>query len=221
MQRSSEQNSSQSADVSDGLRFANPSYAAPLHDHDRLSQVSHSGRQVFLHSESARSSKWYPGREHRCVAGLCAAGAFVASLPYRCMGGAAPPHALPLDTAGWRYGFLDALAFDQGLVFERLQEGEWRSIGRSGRQERGIWQRRFWEHSVRSDADYAAHMDYTHFNPVRHGLVGSPADWRFSSFTIALPKVFTLPIGRKKQRSQTPENETNKCRNVVGWVGVV
>ena len=50
------------------------------------------------------------------------------------------------------------------------------------RGERGIWQRRYWEHTIRDDCDYAAHMDYVHFNPVKHGLVDSPADWPFSSF---------------------------------------
>jgi len=48
--------------------------------------------------------------------------------------------------------------------------------------ERGIWQRRYWEHMIRDDRDYAAHMDYIHFNPVKHGFVESPADWPFSTF---------------------------------------
>jgi putative transposase len=50
------------------------------------------------------------------------------------------------------------------------------------RGERGIWQRRFWEHTIRDDADDAAHMDYVHFNPVKHGLVSDVADWPYSSF---------------------------------------
>jgi putative transposase len=48
--------------------------------------------------------------------------------------------------------------------------------------ERAIWQRRFWEHAIRDDEDYAAHMDYVHFNPVKHGLATSPADWPYSTF---------------------------------------
>jgi len=48
--------------------------------------------------------------------------------------------------------------------------------------ERGIWQRRYWEHTIGDDRDFAVHMDYIHFNPVRHGLVHRPADWPFSSF---------------------------------------
>ncbi len=49
------------------------------------------------------------------------------------------------------------------------------------RGERGIWQRRYWEHTIRDHRDYAAHLDYIHFNPVKHGLVEHPADWPFSS----------------------------------------
>src|SRR5215210_4318569 len=51
------------------------------------------------------------------------------------------------------------------------------------RGERGsIWQRRYWEHTIRDDCDYAAHMDYVHFNPVKHGLAASPSEWPFSTF---------------------------------------
>ena len=50
------------------------------------------------------------------------------------------------------------------------------------RGERGIWQRRYWEHTIRDDRDLVAYMDYTHFNPVKHGLVEHPADWPYSSF---------------------------------------
>lgn len=59
---------------------------------------------------------------------------------------------------------------------------EHRSTVMESRGERGIWQRRYWEHTIRDDRDYAVHMDYVHFNPGKHGLVGSPADWPFSSF---------------------------------------
>src|SRR5439155_26225141 len=48
--------------------------------------------------------------------------------------------------------------------------------------ERGIWQRGYWEHTIRDDRDYAAHMDYIHFNPVKHGLVERSGDWSLSSF---------------------------------------
>ncbi len=41
---------------------------------------------------------------------------------------------------------------------------------------------RVWEHTIRDDQDYAAHFDYIHFNPVKHGLVADVADWPYSSF---------------------------------------
>ncbi len=50
------------------------------------------------------------------------------------------------------------------------------------RNERGIWQHQFWEHTIRDDRDYQAHMDYLHFNPVKHGLVGSVKEWKYSTF---------------------------------------
>jgi putative transposase len=59
---------------------------------------------------------------------------------------------------------------------------ERRSAVNIRRGERGIWQRRFWEHAIRDDRDYVVHFDYIHFNPVKHGLVQSVADWPFSSF---------------------------------------
>ena len=55
-----------------------------------------------------------------------------------------------------------------------------RSLGR--RREKGVWQRRFWEHLIRDEFDLRRHLDYIHFNPVKHGLVSRPADWAFSSF---------------------------------------
>ena len=48
--------------------------------------------------------------------------------------------------------------------------------------ERCIWQRRFWEHAIHDDHDYAAHVDYVHVNPLKHGLVQRVADWPHSTF---------------------------------------
>ncbi len=49
-------------------------------------------------------------------------------------------------------------------------------------RERGVWQRRYWEHMLRDENDYARHLDYIHYNPVKHGLVASTGDWPYSSF---------------------------------------
>jgi putative transposase len=46
----------------------------------------------------------------------------------------------------------------------------------------GIWQKRFWEHHIRDEADWEAHVRYCWINPVKHGLVERPEDWPWSSF---------------------------------------
>ena len=63
-----------------------------------------------------------------------------------------------------------------------LPKSENRSVSRQKRGERGIWQRRFWEHLIRDEQDYNVHMDYIHINPVKHGLVNSVQDWPYSTF---------------------------------------
>ena len=52
--------------------------------------------------------------------------------------------------------------------------------------QRGVWQDRYWEHTIRDERDYAAHIDYVHFNPVKHGLVAHVADWPYSTFRRAV-----------------------------------
>jgi putative transposase len=49
-------------------------------------------------------------------------------------------------------------------------------------RERAIWQRRFWEHTIRDDGDFGARMEYIHYNPVKHGLATCPHAWPYSSF---------------------------------------
>jgi len=56
------------------------------------------------------------------------------------------------------------------------------SATRRQRHESSVWQRRFWEHCIRDEADFAAHCDYIHYNPVKHGLVTAPRDWPYSTF---------------------------------------
>ena len=63
-----------------------------------------------------------------------------------------------------------------------LPAGEQISRSRAAKGERGIWQRRYWEHTLRDDSDFARHVDYIHFNPVKHGHVSQVMDWPYSSF---------------------------------------
>lgn len=62
--------------------------------------------------------------------------------------------------------------------------GSERRISTSRQRDRrsGVWQRRFWEHVIRDERDLVRHLDYIHYNPVKHGLVGRAVDWPWSSF---------------------------------------
>jgi putative transposase len=85
---------------------------------------------------------------------------------------------LPRDDADfakrWR---LIKSAFSRSLA-----TGERISDSRAAKGERGIWQRRYWEHTIRDENDFTHHMDYIHINPVKHGLVSQVGDWPYSSF---------------------------------------
>jgi REP-associated tyrosine transposase len=76
------------------------------------------------------------------------------------------------------------------LLIDRIKSGftrglagnAHRSSSKIARRERGIWQRRYWEHAIRDDADLARRIDYIHFNPVKHRCVSKVCDWPHSSF---------------------------------------
>jgi putative transposase len=67
--------------------------------------------------------------------------------------------------------FLDAGGTEAPISDSRQRKGE-----------RGVWQRRFWEHFIRNEDDLKRCLDYLHYNPVKHGLVSSVKDWQWSSF---------------------------------------
>ena len=60
-----------------------------------------------------------------------------------------------------------------------LQSG---SASRAAKAERAVWQRRYWEHLIRDEDDYTRHVEYIHYNPVKHDLATAPKDWSWSSF---------------------------------------
>jgi putative transposase len=56
------------------------------------------------------------------------------------------------------------------------------SAARRERGDRGVWQPRYWEHTIDDEHDFERHFDYVHYNPVKHGRARSPKDWPYSSF---------------------------------------
>ena len=65
---------------------------------------------------------------------------------------------------------------------ETYRRADWMSASKLKHRESTIWQRRFWEHQIRDDLDLQRHMDYIHYNPVKHGHVACVADWPHSTF---------------------------------------
>ena len=63
-----------------------------------------------------------------------------------------------------------------------LPKTERLSPRRIEKSERGIWQRRFWEHHIRDDRDHAEHLEYCYYNPFKHGLVARVRDWPHSTY---------------------------------------
>jgi putative transposase len=97
--------------------------------------------------------------------------------------------------------------FDYALRWKKIKakfsrsmpKQESRSASRKVNGERGIWQRRYWEHTIRDDEDFQTHFDYIHFNPVKHGHVRFAREWPYSTF----------------------EQSVNQGRYPVNWGGTV
>ena len=69
--------------------------------------------------------------------------------------------------------------------FTRKCLPEYRNIPNGARikkKEQAVWQRRYWEHLIRDDDDYLRHVEYIHYNPVKHGHSRTPGEWAYSSF---------------------------------------
>lgn len=92
--------------------------------------------------------------------------------------------------------------------FSRGYSGAFRcSARRTARREKGLWQRRYWEHAIRDETDLVRHIDYIHFNPVRHKLVPRARDWPHSSFH------------RYVARGDLPEDWGGDMREISGSFG--
>jgi putative transposase len=86
--------------------------------------------------------------------------------------------SLPRDDSNFplRWSLIKS-GFSRGLTADTR-----RSASKIAKRDKGVWQRRYWEHAIRDDADLERHIDYIHFNPVKHGHATRVADWPHSSF---------------------------------------
>jgi putative transposase len=90
---------------------------------------------------------------------------------------------LPPDDVDYSYrvGRMKAL-FTRSLRCKKIARSTNISASRRKHRESNVWQRRFYEHTIRDEADWSQHFDYLHFNPVKHGLVKCVHQWQYSSF---------------------------------------
>jgi putative transposase len=84
---------------------------------------------------------------------------------------------LPADDADYPGRWKRCKSLFSRLVAKRSSGGS-----KNQRGEYALWQRRYWEHTIRDDVDFERHVNYIHYNPVKHGLVTRVADWPYSSF---------------------------------------
>jgi putative transposase len=88
-----------------------------------------------------------------------------------------------------------------------LPASESRAQSKIAKREKGIWQRRYWEHLIRDEADLQRHIDYIHYNPVKHGLVTRVCDWPHSSFH------------RYVEREMLPKDWGGDANDILGSYG--
>ena len=102
--------------------------------------------------------------------------------------------ALPPDDADyagrWR-------AIKSGFTRDLIRAGV--NLTRNAKGEYNLWQRRFWEHTLRDDNDLARHVDYIHYNPVKQGLVSRVSAWPHHRFTVTCAKACCPKTGREKR----------------------
>jgi hypothetical protein len=97
-----------------------------------------------------------------------------------------------------------------------LPKTEWLSGVRQRRHKCGIWRRRFWEHAIRDEEGLRRHVDYIHYNPVKHGWVSRVADWPYSTFRRYVQRACCPCIGqanrnRMKSASENSLSGTSKA----------
>jgi putative transposase len=94
--------------------------------------------------------------------------------------------------------------FSRSFIKQHRPLGE-RSASRAAKGEQAVWQRRYWEHMIRDERDFQAHLDYIHINPTKHGLVAAARDWPHSTFGIWVERGMYEPWWGSDDMPELPE----------------
>ncbi|MBR9801141.1 transposase [bacterium] len=84
------------------------------------------------------------------------------------------------DRYSARWGYIKKQFTSRYLAETGVEQGV--SAAEQKERRRGVWQPRFWEHTIQSESDFERHFDYLHYNPVKHQYVQCPHEWSASSF---------------------------------------
>jgi putative transposase len=95
-------------------------------------------------------------------------------------------------------------AFTRSYLNHRRHIDE-RSGSRIAKGEQAVWQRRYWEHTIRDERNFQAHLDYIHLNPVKHGLATAARDWPHSTFLVWVDRGVYEPWWGSDEMSPLPE----------------
>lgn len=89
---------------------------------------------------------------------------------------------LPPDDVNYsfRWGMIKRLV--SRACAKDYKRHDWINASKRKHRESTIWQRRYWEHQIRNEQDFARHVDYIHYNPVKHGICNRVMDWPYSTF---------------------------------------
>jgi hypothetical protein len=161
--------------------------------HAAISSCPRRGRLVLLHPGARRPLHRSSGAAYRSPAqSLCNCAEALTLRDDRGLR-AAGPSTCNMGAAPRRCRFFPALESDQDRVLSRVARQRGQKSEQIPETREGIWQRRFWEHAIRDERDLSRHIDYIHFNPVKHGYVSRACDWPHSSFHRYVAREF-LPL---------------------------
>jgi putative transposase len=106
---------------------------------------------------------------------------------------------------------IDPRNSDLSNLIRRIKLGfSYRYRSKLGLYSTAVWQSRFWDHIIRNQDDLNHHIDYIHYNPVKHGLTNSPFDWKFSSLTDYVSTGYYAPDWGVKEQL-TFEGDFGEC----------
>ena len=150
--------------------------------HGEIPAQSHRRRKILLYVDAGGSALNGSCRSRRRASRGLSRDPAGAAICDRCHCSLTGPPARDPDIAYGRRRLSRPVATHQRTLQYSFARFSGTNLKRHANGELALWQRRYWEHTIRDDDDFARHVDYIHYNPVKHRLVRRVRDWPHSSF---------------------------------------